>query len=61
MKPGDVSLGYLVWYPLGRFFLEFFRTDSWFFGGTPFNLVHILCAGAVGLAIATLYRRHARA
>jgi len=61
LKPGDLALGYLVWYPLGRFFLEFLRTDSWFFLGTPFNPVHILCAGAVGLAATTLYRRHTRA
>ncbi|MEO0489889.1 MAG: prolipoprotein diacylglyceryl transferase family protein, partial [Cyanobacteria bacterium J06659_2] len=46
------------WYPFGRFFIEFLRTDSWFFPGTPFNMVHILCAIAVVVAIITLYRRH---
>ncbi len=58
LKPGDLSLSYLIWYPLGRFFLEFFRTDSWFFPGTPFNLVHILSVLALAIASFVLYRRH---
>ncbi len=58
LKPGDLTLVYLIWYPLGRFFIEFLRTDSWFFPGTPFNVVHLLSAAAViGSAIA-LWRRH---
>ncbi len=57
LKPGDLSLMYLVWYPLGRFFIEFLRTDSWFFPGTPFNTVHLLSAVAVvGAGITLLYR-----
>lgn len=60
LKDGDIALLYLVWYPLGRFFIEFLRTDSWFFPGTPFNVVHILCAIAVIAASATLYLRHQR-
>jgi phosphatidylglycerol---prolipoprotein diacylglyceryl transferase len=58
LKPGDLALGYLIWYPLGRFFIEFLRTDSWFFPGTPFNVVHILSAGAIAAATLTLYYRH---
>ncbi len=58
LKPGDVSLMYLIWYPLGRFFIEFLRTDSWFFLGTPFNVVHILSVIAIGLAGFGLYWRH---
>jgi phosphatidylglycerol:prolipoprotein diacylglycerol transferase len=58
LKDGDMTLLYLVWYPFGRFFIEFLRTDSWFFPGTPFNVVHILCAIAVILCTATLYLRH---
>lgn len=58
LDPGDLMLFYLIWYPLGRFFIEFLRTDSWFFLGTPFNTVHILCAIAISLASITLYRRH---
>ncbi|MEB3290827.1 MAG: prolipoprotein diacylglyceryl transferase [Leptolyngbya sp.] len=58
LKPGDLALAYLIWYPLGRFFIEFLRTDSWFFPGTPFNVVHILSIAAVTIAGLALYHRH---
>lgn len=61
LKPGDLTLLYLIWYPLGRFFLEFLRTDSWFFAGTPFNVVHIFSAFSVVLAIVLLRLRHSSA
>ncbi|MBT9313779.1 prolipoprotein diacylglyceryl transferase [Leptothoe kymatousa] len=57
LRPGDLSLLYLVWYPFGRFFIEFLRTDSWFFPGTPFNVVHILSLVAIVGAVATLVLR----
>ena len=60
LKPGDIMLMYLIWYPFGRFWIEFLRTDSWFFPGTPFNVVHILCAIAVLASATTLYLRHRR-
>ncbi|MGB3615198.1 MAG: prolipoprotein diacylglyceryl transferase [Elainellaceae cyanobacterium] len=60
LKDGDLTLLYLIWYPLGRFFIEFLRTDSWFFPGTPFNVVHILCAIAVLGGAITLYLRRQR-
>ena len=58
LRDGDLLLLYLIWYPLGRFFIEFLRTDSWFFPGTPFNVVHILSFVAVIGASITLYLRH---
>lgn len=58
LKSWDLLLLYLIWYPLGRFFLEFVRTDSWFFANTPFNTVHILSAISVIGAGAVLYWRH---
>lgn len=58
LRDGDLLLLYLIWYPLGRFFIEFLRTDSWFFPGTPFNVVHILSAVAIVAAAVTLYLRH---
>ncbi|HIK43972.1 MAG TPA: prolipoprotein diacylglyceryl transferase [Leptolyngbyaceae cyanobacterium M65_K2018_010] len=61
LKPGDLALAYLIWYPLGRFFIEFLRTDSWFFPGTPFNVVHILSVAAIAVATVLLIRRHGRA
>jgi phosphatidylglycerol:prolipoprotein diacylglycerol transferase len=60
LKPGDILLMYLIWYPLGRFWIEFLRTDSWFFPGTPFNTVHILTLLSVVGASVTLVLRHRR-
>ena len=58
LKDGDLFLLYLIWYPLGRFFIEFLRTDSWFFPGTPFNVVHLLSAIAIISATPILFIRH---
>lgn len=60
LRPGDLLLLYIIWYPTGRFMLEFFRTDSWFFPGTPFNVVHLLAGIAVITSIIILIRRHSR-
>jgi phosphatidylglycerol:prolipoprotein diacylglycerol transferase len=58
LKAGDLILLYLIWYPAGRFMIEFLRTDSWFFPGTPFNVVHLLSAVAVIGSAAFLVKRH---
>jgi phosphatidylglycerol:prolipoprotein diacylglycerol transferase len=58
LRDGDLILMYAIWYPLGRFFLEFLRTDSWFFPGTPFNVVHVLSLLAICGAAALLIWRH---
>ncbi len=60
LRPGDIFLLYIIWAPLGRFFIEFLRTDSWFFPGTHFNTVHILTALAVLGGSIILYVRHRR-
>ncbi|MEM7127454.1 MAG: prolipoprotein diacylglyceryl transferase [Chloroflexota bacterium] len=58
LKPWDLLLMYLIWYPLGRFFLEFIRTDSWFFGETPFNMVHVLSAISIIGSALIIFLRH---
>ncbi len=58
LRDGDLVLMYLIWYPLGRFMVEFIRTDSWFFPGTPFNVVHLLSAIAIVASAVTLIVRH---
>jgi phosphatidylglycerol:prolipoprotein diacylglycerol transferase len=60
LKPGDLLLMYLIWYPTGRFIIEFIRTDSWFFPGTPFNVVHLLAAASIITCTIILIRRHTR-
>jgi phosphatidylglycerol:prolipoprotein diacylglycerol transferase len=57
LRSGDLFLLYLIWYPTVRFFLEFFRTDSWFFPGTPFNVVHLLSFITVVTAVTLLIVR----
>jgi phosphatidylglycerol---prolipoprotein diacylglyceryl transferase len=60
LRDGDLFLIYLIWYPLVRFCLEFFRTDSWFFTvlGLHFNIVHILSAITIITAATILFIRH---
>lgn len=58
LRDGDLLLLYLIWFPTGRFFIEFMRSDSWFFPGTPFNLVHLLSAIAVISSATILIIRH---
>ncbi len=58
LRNGDLLLLYLIWFPIGRFFIEFMRSDSWFFPGTPFDLVHLLSAIAVLSSATILILRH---
>jgi phosphatidylglycerol:prolipoprotein diacylglycerol transferase len=58
LRQGDLLLMYLIWYPLGRFCIEFLRTDSWFFPGTHFNVVHLASAALVIGGAVALYLRH---
>jgi phosphatidylglycerol:prolipoprotein diacylglycerol transferase len=60
LRDGDLFLIYLIWYPLVRFWLEFFRTDSWFFSvlGLHFNVVHILSVITIVAAATILFIRH---
>ncbi len=60
LKEGDIFLLVLIWSPLGRFFIEFLRTDSWFFPGTPFNTVHLITALMVVTSSVLLFLRHRR-
>jgi prolipoprotein diacylglyceryltransferase len=32
LRPGDIFAGYLIGYPLGRFWITFFRPDAWMLG-----------------------------
>jgi phosphatidylglycerol:prolipoprotein diacylglycerol transferase len=60
LRDGDLLLMYLIWAPTGRFFIEFYRTDSWFFPGTPFNILHVLIAIIVLSASSILVLRFIR-
>lgn len=57
LKEGEVALAYVIWYSLGRFFIEGMRTDSLWIGDVirvSQMLSGLLFIGAIGLLI---YRR----
>jgi phosphatidylglycerol:prolipoprotein diacylglycerol transferase len=56
---GDILLGYIIGYPLGRFFIEYFRPDAWMIGHiAAAQLFAIICVAG---GIALLVVRHAKA
>ena len=56
LLPGDILLGYIVGYPLGRFFIEYLRPDAWILGPlAAAQLFAVLCVVGAG---AVLIVRH---
>jgi len=54
LRDGDIFLLYIILYPLGRFFVEFFRPDAWTMGGlATAQWIAIACV-AGGLIILVL-------
>jgi len=41
---GDLLLGYIIGYPLGRFFIEYFRPDAWMIGPSRLHNCSPYCA-----------------
>jgi len=56
---GDVLLGYIIGYPLGRFFIEYFRPDAWMIG--PIAAAQLFAIFCIVGGVALLVVRHARA
>jgi phosphatidylglycerol:prolipoprotein diacylglycerol transferase len=54
--PGDIFLGYLVIYPLGRFLLEFIRLDSAQIAGINANQTFMLAVAAIAASV--IFWRH---
>ena len=59
---GQMALGYVAWYGLGRAFIEGLRTDSLWWG--PFRVSQLLaavsCLAAVGVLAFMAFRKHDR-
>ncbi len=55
---GQIALGYVAWYGLGRTFIEGLRVDSLWWG--PFRVSQVLAAGSCVLAVAVLVWQHFR-
>jgi phosphatidylglycerol---prolipoprotein diacylglyceryl transferase len=56
MRPGDLFLGWVIWYSVVRFALETLRVNNWTVGGVPTAMV-VSTALTVG-ALAVLVWRH---
>ena len=60
---GQIALGYVAWYGLGRTFIEGLRTDSLYWG--PFRVSQILaavsCVAAVAILVWQAFRIHDKA
>ena len=56
LKDGDLFLIYLVWYPLGRIWVESLRPDAWTIGSIP--TAQIVSAFLIALAAVALAIRH---
>lgn len=51
---GQVALGYVAWYGLGRALIEGLRTDSLYVPGTGIRVSQLLAAASCGLAVVAL-------
>ena len=55
LRSGQIAAGYLMWYGIVRFFIEFIRTDSLYinFFGTPVKNAQVFCTifTLIGLGI----------
>ena len=56
LKDGDLFLIYLIWYPLGRIWVESLRPDAWTIGRIP--TAQIVSAFFIVVAAAVLSIRH---
>jgi phosphatidylglycerol:prolipoprotein diacylglycerol transferase len=53
---GDIFSLYLIWYPLGRLWVEALRPDAWTLGGIP--AAQIVSIAAILVGIGLIYFRH---
>ncbi len=58
LRDGDVFFFYLMWYPLGRFWVEMFRPDAWRMG--TLATAQWIAIGAFVVGLAALIVNHVR-
>jgi len=56
LKEGDLFLAYLVWYPLGRLWVEALRPDAWRIGNIP--TAQVISVALIVIAVVLLLVRH---
>ncbi len=54
IRSGDLIAVYLIWYSIGRFFIEFMRTDALFIGDTGLRAAQVTSVALVLLGAAVL-------
>ncbi len=58
LRDGDVFLMYLIWYPVGRFWVEMFRPDAWRMGSLA--TAQWIAIGCLVVAVVGLIVNHRR-
>ncbi len=58
LRDGDIFLGYLIWYPVGRLWVEMFRPDAWRMG--TLATAQWISLAAIALGIVGLFLNHRR-
>ena len=58
LRDGDIFLFYLIWYPVGRFWVEMFRPDAWRIGALA--TAQWIALGAIAVAVVGLFLNHRR-
>ena len=55
---GEITAGYLIWYGIGRFFIEGMRTDSLYLGPVRISQIVSLIMIGIGIGIIIYQRRY---
>lgn len=58
LRAGDVMFLYMIWYPLGRIWVEMFRPDAWRLGAGALTTAQFISILSILAAIVLLYTRH---
>jgi len=58
MRDGDVFFAYLIWYPLGRFWVEYFRPDAWLVGGSKLATAQLIALISIVFGAVMIFLRH---
>jgi phosphatidylglycerol:prolipoprotein diacylglycerol transferase len=58
LRDGDIFLMYLIWYPVGRFWVEMFRPDAWRMGALA--TAQWIALGCIAVAVVGLIINHRR-
>lgn len=58
LRDGDIFFFYLIWYPLGRFWVEMFRPDAWVSGLANLTTAQVIGLISIGVGVVALIVRH---